>query len=88
MICEVKSEDKREVKRVVESRKGNSCFVLSGCNAIFHGISAENYKVMVESKFKYGEYRQQQQQKGLDRQGNPVPYIFIELFSNYYLYKM
>jgi len=46
-----------EVKRVVEVCKENGGFVLSGCNAIFHGIPAENYKVMVKSRFKYGHYR-------------------------------
>ena len=41
-------------KRVIEGCKGEGGFVLSGCNAIFKGIPAENYQVMVESRYKYG----------------------------------
>lgn len=50
-----KEEIEAEVKRVVENCKGDGGFVLSGCNAIFHGISAENYMTMVEARFKYGK---------------------------------
>lgn len=45
----------REVKKVVEGCKGNGGFALSGCNAIFKGIPAEHYQVMVESRWKYGK---------------------------------
>lgn len=50
-----KEKIENEVKRVVEGCKGNGGFVLSGCNAIFHGIPAENYQVMVDSRYKYGK---------------------------------
>jgi len=49
-----KEEIEKEVKRVVEGCKGSGGFVLSGCNAIFKGIPAENYQVMVDSRYKYG----------------------------------
>lgn len=49
-----KEKIEEEIKRVVEGCKGNGGFVLSGCNAIFHGIPAENYMVMVKSRYKYG----------------------------------
>lgn len=42
------------VKNVVLNCKENSGFVLSGCNAIFHGIPVENYMAMVEAREKYG----------------------------------
>lgn len=44
-----------EVKRVVEGCKGNGGFCLSACNAIFNGISAENYQIMVDARLKYGK---------------------------------
>jgi len=43
-----------EVKYVVEGCKGNGGFVLSGCNAIFKGIPAENYEIVVKGRYKYG----------------------------------
>lgn len=48
-------EIEREVKRVVEGCKGNGGFALGGCNAIFHGIPAEHYQVMVDARYKYGK---------------------------------
>lgn len=51
----LKEKIEEEVKRVVEGCKGNGGFALGGCNAIFHGISADNYMVMVESRYKYGK---------------------------------
>lgn len=45
----------KEVRRVVEGCKGNGGFILSGCNAIFKGISEENYMTMVETRYKYGK---------------------------------
>jgi uroporphyrinogen decarboxylase len=50
-----KEEIEEEVKKVVEGCKGNGGFVLSGCNSIFKGISAENYQVMVDARYKYGK---------------------------------
>ena len=49
-----KEEIERAVKSVVEGCKGDGGFVLSGCNSIFKGISAENYQVMVDARYKYG----------------------------------
>lgn len=53
----LKTEIDHEVKRVVEGCKGSGGFVLSGCNAIFRGIPAENYQVMVDARYKYGSER-------------------------------
>jgi uroporphyrinogen decarboxylase len=50
-----KEKIEEEVKRVVQGCKGNGGFVLCGCNAIFQGISAEHYQVMVDSRYKYGK---------------------------------
>jgi uroporphyrinogen decarboxylase len=36
------------VTRVIEGCKNQGGFILSGCNAIFHGIPAENYQIMVD----------------------------------------
>lgn len=52
-----KGKIEEEVKRVVEGCKGDGGFVLCGCNAIFKGIPAENYQVIVESRYKYGNER-------------------------------
>lgn len=49
-----KEEIEQAVKYVVEGCKGKGGFVLSGCNAIFKGIPADNYQVMVDSRYKYG----------------------------------
>jgi uroporphyrinogen decarboxylase len=49
-----KNEIEAQVKKVIEGCKGNGGFVLSACNAIFHGISADNYHVMVDGRYKYG----------------------------------
>lgn len=49
-----KDKVEAEVKRVVEGCKGNGGFALCGCNAIFQGIPAEHYQVMVDSRYKYG----------------------------------
>jgi uroporphyrinogen decarboxylase len=50
-----KEEIENEVKRVVEGCKGDGGFVLCGCNAIFKGIPADNYQVMVDARYKYGK---------------------------------
>ena len=44
-----------QVKHVVEGCKGSGGFVLCGCNSIFEGITAENYQVMVDARYKYGK---------------------------------
>lgn len=44
-------------KTVVDSCKTGGGFALGGCNAIFKGISAENYQAMVDARKKYGTYR-------------------------------
>jgi len=44
-----------EVKRVVQGCKGSGGFALCGCNAIYHGIPAEHYQIMVESRYAYGK---------------------------------
>lgn len=54
-----KAKIEEEVKRVVQGCKGNGGFVLSGCNAIFQGIPADHYQVMVDSRYKYGQEIQQ-----------------------------
>ncbi|MCL2360703.1 MAG: hypothetical protein FWC73_02680 [Defluviitaleaceae bacterium] len=41
-------------KNVIESAGDGIGFVFGGCNAIFKGISAENYQVMVDARHKYG----------------------------------
>ena len=41
-------------KNVVEGAGDGSGFAFGGCNAIFKGISAENYQVMVDARDKYG----------------------------------
>jgi uroporphyrinogen decarboxylase len=46
-------EIEKEVRRVVEGCKDRAGFVLSGCNAIFNGIPAEHYNVMVETRRSY-----------------------------------
>jgi uroporphyrinogen decarboxylase len=43
-----------QVKTIIEGCKAGGGFILSGCNAIFKGISAENYQVMVDARSKYG----------------------------------
>ena len=50
-----KEKIEEEVKRVVESCKGDGGFVLSCCNAVFKAISAENYSAMTEARRKYGK---------------------------------
>jgi len=47
-----------QVRHVVEGCKGSGGFVLSGCNAIFHGIPAENYQAMVDARYKYGREKE------------------------------
>ncbi|MEG1322682.1 MAG: uroporphyrinogen decarboxylase family protein, partial [Ruthenibacterium sp.] len=49
------SEIEAACKKVIEGCKGDGGFVLSGCNAIFKGIPAENYQVLVDSRYKYGK---------------------------------
>lgn len=49
------AEIKAQVRDVVEGCKGTGGFILSGCNAIFHGIPAENYQAMVEARYQYGK---------------------------------
>lgn len=44
-----------EVKHIVEGCKGDGGFVLCGCNAIFKGIPAEYYQVVVEGRYKHGK---------------------------------
>lgn len=44
----------QEAKHIVEGCKGSGGFVLCGCNAIFKGIPAGNYQVVVDSRYKYG----------------------------------
>lgn len=44
-----------EVKRVVEGCKSDGGFVLCGCNAIFKGIPADHYQVMVDGRYRYGQ---------------------------------
>jgi uroporphyrinogen decarboxylase len=44
-------------KTIIEGCKFGGDFVFSGCNAIFKGIPAENYQVMVDARKKYGTYR-------------------------------
>jgi uroporphyrinogen decarboxylase len=41
---------------VIERGKGGGGFIFGGCNAIFKGISAENYQIMVDARKKYGSY--------------------------------
>ena len=41
-------------KNVIESAGDGAGFIFGGCNAIFKGISAENYQVMVDARNKYG----------------------------------
>lgn len=48
-------EIEQAAKYVLEGCKGNGGFVLSGCNAIFKGITADNYQVMVDARYKYGQ---------------------------------
>ena len=43
-----------ETKKIIEGCNGSGGFVLCGCNAIFQGISVENYMVFVNSRYKYG----------------------------------
>ena len=49
-------EIEAEVKRVVEGCKNNGGFALCGCNAIFKGIPARHYQIMVDARYKYGKY--------------------------------
>lgn len=37
-----------------EGCKDSGGFVLSGCNVVFKGIPAENYRTMVDARRKYG----------------------------------
>lgn len=53
-----KGKIEEEVKRVVKGCKGDGGFVLCGCNAIFNGIPAEHYQVMVDARLKYGKETQ------------------------------
>jgi len=48
-------EIEREVKRVIDGCEDGGGFVLSGCNAIFRGIPAEHYQVMVDARNKYSK---------------------------------
>ena len=50
-----KQEIEAACKKVIEGCKGDGGFVLSGCNAIFKGIPAENYQVLVDSRYRYGK---------------------------------
>jgi len=43
-------------KEVLESCKHGGGFAFGGCNAIFKGISAESYQIMVDARKKYGSY--------------------------------
>ncbi|MHB1483932.1 MAG: uroporphyrinogen decarboxylase family protein [Saccharofermentanales bacterium] len=49
-----KEEITAEVTNVVEGCKNHGGFILSGCNAIFHGIPAENYQLMVDIRREKG----------------------------------
>ena len=44
-----------ECKRIIEGCKAGGGFIFGGCNAIYKGISAENYQVMVDARRKYGQ---------------------------------
>ena len=44
----------KEVKSIVTGCNKGGGFILSGCNVIFKGISAENYQIMVDARRKYG----------------------------------
>lgn len=56
-----KEKIEKEVKTVVEGCKGEGGFILSGCNAIYKGISAENYQIMVDARYKYGRENHKRQ---------------------------
>lgn len=47
-------EVEASVRQVVEGCKDSGGFVLSGCNVVFKGIPAENYRAMVNARRKYG----------------------------------
>lgn len=49
-----KEEIENACKTVIEGCKTGGGFVLSGCNAIFKGIPAENYQVLVDCRYRYG----------------------------------
>ena len=42
-------------KNVIQGAGDGAGFIFGGCNAIFKGISAENYQVMVDARNKYGK---------------------------------
>lgn len=42
-------------RTVLEGCKGDGGFILSGCNAIFKGIPAENYQLVVDCRYRYGK---------------------------------
>ena len=50
-----KEEVDTSIRQVIEGCKGSGGFVLSGCNAIFKGISAERYQWMVDARYHYGK---------------------------------
>jgi uroporphyrinogen decarboxylase len=47
-----------QAKQIIEGCMDGGGFIFGGCNAIFKGISAENYQVMVNARNKYGRYKQ------------------------------
>ena len=51
-----KLEIENESKKVIQGCKKGGGYIFGACNAIYKGISIENYLVMVESKRKYGGY--------------------------------
>jgi len=51
-----KEEIGAQAKYILENCKKGGGFAFGGCNAIFHGISAENYQCMVDARNRHGSY--------------------------------
>jgi uroporphyrinogen decarboxylase len=48
-------EIENEARAILEGCKEGGGFVFGACNAVFHGIPAENYRIMLECRKKYGQ---------------------------------
>jgi len=58
-LCTGSAEEiEAEARQVIEGCKNRAGFILSCCNAVFEGIPAESYEILVQSRRNYGTIKQ------------------------------